>query len=264
MSEFPQSLYLSRIGLTSAPEATLAGLKAIHQAQHRSIAFENFDVASGLGIDPLPQGFINKLLQTKRGGYCFELNGLLGLALEHFGFDVQKLLARVHLSGQPSARTHLLLLVNLDGQQWLVDSGFGSQTPRAPVPLVFDQTFPIDYQTFRLQEDKHYGVMLEGLQNDEWIKLYSFDFTHVCDSDILCGNHYTATNPDSHFVSSCVAALPTEEGIITLLNQTLRIRNADGVAEQELNPDDYIAAVRRYFGIELDYPVTALNPLQAE
>ncbi len=263
MTIFSSQDYLARIGLESTPDISIDGLQAIHKAQHRTIPFENFDVALGRGVDPSPEALVRKLVDSKRGGYCFELNGLLLMALTHFGFDVRPLLGRVHLSGAPTGRGHLILLVSFEGEQWIVDAGFGAQTPRAPLPLVLEQEIQIDMQTFRLLDNDLYGVMLQGQQNGEWSNLYSFDFSHVCGGDIKYGNHFTSTHPESSFVASCIAALPTDTGLVTLANQTLRIRTAGDVVEQELDGANYIESLRTHFGIELDEPYEALKPLAA-
>lgn len=260
MTEFTRQDYLNRIGLDIQPALSAEGLKIIHQAQHRSIAFENFDVISGRGVELTAEKLINKLVYSQRGGYCFELNGLLKIALDDFGFDVRPLLGRVHISGEATGRSHFLLLVTIDGQKWIVDSGFGSQTPRAPVPLILNQEIRIDFQTFRLVEDELFGVMLQGKGADGWGNLYSFDFNHVCDGDIAYGNYYTSTHPDSVFRLSCIAALPTENGIVTLQDNVLRKRSGDKVIETELNRADYISGVKEHFNIELDTTRAALFP----
>ena len=84
---FDASAYLQRIGLTACPTVDLAGLKQLHQAHYYSIPFENFDIPLDRGIDVAPSAIFNKLVTQQRGGYCFETNGLLLLALQHFGFQ---------------------------------------------------------------------------------------------------------------------------------------------------------------------------------
>lgn len=261
MSEFSSQQYLARVGLNAAPEASVDGLRAIHQAQHRSIPFENFDVALGRGIDLSAETLMDKLVHSKRGGYCFELNGLLLMALTQYSFDVRPLLGRVHLSGEPTGRGHFMLLVTLEGKQWIVDAGFGSQTPRAPLPLEYNTEFTFDFQTLRLMESELYGVMMQAKVEGEWVDLYSFDFMHVCEGDIKYGNHYTATHPESTFKSMRIAVLANADGVVTLLDHTLRIRVGDSVTEKQLDKENYISALKQYFGIELDAPYEALSSL---
>ena len=263
----PQYLqqYLAKIGITSQPDNSLQSLKRIHQAQHRRIPFENFTIALGLPVELDQQSLFNKLVLNHRGGYCFEVNALLEQALKSLGFSTKVQLARVHLDGQTTARTHQVTLVTIDAQDWLVDAGFGSRTPRAPLPVTTGEQFNIDYQTFRFIEDEQYGLMLQAKEQQEWNNLYSLDFTHVCPRDIECGNFYTSSSPNSIFLSNRTACLPTEQGIVTLLNYTLTIRQGDQIEQIELNDDEsYLAALQQYFAIELNAQYQQLMPINSD
>ena len=96
--------YLGRIRLSGAQGVNEDRLEALHRAQVYTIPFENFDILLGRGIALEPEALVDKLVHRRRGGYCFELNGLLRLALEASGFEVRRLLARVHMGRGPSAR----------------------------------------------------------------------------------------------------------------------------------------------------------------
>lgn len=68
---------------------------------------------------------------NQQGGYCFEHNKIAYLALKHLGFEVRSVLARVMLNGKPTnPRTHRMNVLELDGETYLVDVGFGNKTPR--------------------------------------------------------------------------------------------------------------------------------------
>lgn len=246
--------YLHRIGLTQVPPVNEQGLVILHQHQHRHIPFENFDVIAGREIALGTGRLYQKLVAERRGGYCFEVNGLLLDALQTLGFDARPLLGRVHLSGQPSGRSHQVCLVTLGRQRWLVDAGFGANTPRHPLRLIPGPETQIDYQRFRFAEHREYGLLLQAKDegSTEWIDLYSLDLGFVCDGDIQYGNHFTSTHPESVFTNSCIAALATESGIITLLNDGLSVRNANQHSRISLNSEpEYRSALAHYFGIEL-------------
>ncbi|CAH1538548.1 putative Arylamine N-acetyltransferase [Vibrio owensii] len=257
--------YLNKIGVTQQLDVSVDTLFALHNAQHRRLPFENFDIALGKGISTSEQDIINKLVYHERGGYCFELNGLLLRVLQQVGFKARPLLGRVHLSGTPSGRTHQFTLVTLGDEKWIVDAGFGSNTPRAPLPFVINQPIHTDLQTFRFVEDERVGYMLQIQSYDDanqWIDMYSLDFEHVFDGDIVCGNHYASTSPHSRFTSSRVATLATEFGIITLANHTLKHRLNSEVVEQELaEGQSYLSALKEHFGIELNAEYQDLKPL---
>ncbi|GEM79156.1 arylamine N-acetyltransferase family protein [Vibrio superstes] len=247
--------YLSRIGLSMSPEVSTQGLKALHISQHRAVPFENFDVIAGKNIETTANGIFNKVVTRERGGYCFELNGLMLRVLLALGFEARALLGRVHLSGEPTGRGHQTSLVTLDGQQWLVDVGFGSQTPRHPLPLKMDTELCTDLQTFRLVSHDLYGTMLQVRDQDNWLDLYSFDMEEVCAGDIDYGNHFTSTSPNSVFTSASIASIATEDGAITLLNDLLKIKKGDQITEIKLSDEfDYFKQVKLHFGLDLDVP----------
>ncbi len=257
--------YLERIGYSGKVEPILDVLEALQRAQHFTIPFENFDIALGKGIDLRREKLIQKLVHSRRGGYCFELNGLFLMALRNFGFDARALLARVHVTGVPSGRSHQLSLVTIDERQWIVDVGFGSNTPRTPVPLVLGQEISAPGQIIRLSESEPFGTMLQTKNGEDWDDLYSFDLGHVCPGDIAYGNHYTSTSPDSFFTRDRVAALPVKGGGITLLNDKLT-KNVEGeLTTTQLEPGQpYIDALRTHFGIELEARYNDLRPIGHE
>ncbi|WHP66233.1 arylamine N-acetyltransferase family protein [Vibrio harveyi] len=265
MNQTDLQAYLKKVGISQSLNINTDTLLLLHNAQHRRLPFENFDIALGRGISVAEQDIINKLIYRERGGYCYELNALLFNVLKTIGFDARPLLGRVHLSGTPSGRTHQFTLVTMGEDKWIVDVGFGSNTPRAPLPFVLNQDIHTDLQTFRFIEHELVGYMLQVQSYDDpeqWIDLYSLDFEHVFDGDIVCGNHYTSTSPNSHFASSRVAALATDSGIITLFNHSLKYRANGEVVEIELEAGEtYLSALKTHFGIALDADYSSLKPV---
>lgn len=265
MNQTDLQAYLKKVGISQSLNINTDTLLLLHNAQHRRLPFENFDIALGRRISVAEQDIINKLIYRERGGYCYELNALLFNVLKTIGFDARPLLGRVHLSGTPSGRTHQFTLVTMGEDKWIVDVGFGSNTPRAPLPFVLNQDIHTDLQTFRFIEHELVGYMLQVQSYDDpeqWIDLYSLDFEHVFDGDIVCGNHYTSTSPNSHFTSSRVAALATDSGIITLFNHSLKYRANGEVVEIELEAGEtYLSALKTHFGIALDADYSSLKPV---
>ncbi|MFZ3528998.1 arylamine N-acetyltransferase [Vibrio harveyi] len=265
MNQTDLQAYLKKVGISQSLNINTDTLLLLHNAQHRRLPFENFDISLGRGISVAEQDIINKLIYRERGGYCYELNALFFNVLKTIGFDARPLLGRVHLSGTPSGRTHQFTLVTMGEDKWIVDVGFGSNTPRAPLPFVLNQDIHTDLQTFRFIEHELVGYMLQVQSYDDpeqWIDLYSLDFEHVFDGDIVCGNHYTSTSPNSHFTSSRVAALATDSGIITLFNHSLKYRANGEVVEIELEAGEtYLSALKTHFGIALDADYSSLKPV---
>src|SRR5690349_4787637 len=136
---FELDAYLRRIGISGTVPANAAGLEMVQRAELTHIPFENFDILLGREIALDPARLFDKLVTARRGGYCFELNGLLAGALAAIGWRPSACLARVIFGrGTPGPRTHQVLIVHTSGRDWLVDVGFGGPGLRAPLPLEVD------------------------------------------------------------------------------------------------------------------------------
>ena len=254
--------YLQRLFYSGAINPSVDLLETLHRAQIFTIPFENFDILLGRDINLEPDALFDKMVYRKRGGYCFELNGLFLTALQAFGFKARALLARVHLTGTPSCRGHQLTLVSIEGREWITDVGFGSQNLRAPIPLELNHSAIQDGTVFRLVDAGPFGIMLQTLSDDQWQDLYSFDLGHVCEADITCANHFTSTHASSFFTYARVATLHTIDGENTLFNTTLKILSGFDEQLQELKEGPmYMDALRTYFGIKLDAPYESLLPM---
>jgi N-hydroxyarylamine O-acetyltransferase len=261
---FDAAAYLERIGLKENVKADEEGLERITRAQGYCIPFENFSLQLGLDISLAPEAVFNKLVRLSRGGYCFELNNLLLMALRHFGFEVRPLLARVHLRGTPTGRVHQLVLATLNGKEWLVDVGFGGGGLLAPIRLETNRVSEQDGLSFRLVDSPPYDTMLQLKTADRWQNLYSFDLTHVGEADIIVGNHFSSTHPKSFFTFTRVATLPVAGGRISLLNFTLKkVVGATEEVTKLPSGQAYLDALEENFGIRLDQPYEDLKPVRS-
>jgi N-hydroxyarylamine O-acetyltransferase len=199
-NDFPLNQYLERIALKSAPGTDEKELKKLHAAQVFSIPFENLDINLGKTISLKPEDLINKILAGKRGGYCFELNGILHLAFKTLGFAVHPLLARVlYTLPEQTALTHQVLIVTISGADWLADAGFGGPGLRLPVPVIPDRIFEQYGDRYKLRSDTDYGWVLQKESGGAFIDLYAFTEQLTLDADIEMSNHYTSTWPNSLF-----------------------------------------------------------------
>lgn len=134
MSPFLRA-YFSRLGWTGEPDVSIDTLRELHLQHNSAIPFENLDVLLPREIHLDDRALEEKLIVARRGGYCFEQNGLLERVLREIGFNVRSLLGRVVLANPPQMppRTHRLLLVEVAGERWIADVGFGGQTLTAPI-----------------------------------------------------------------------------------------------------------------------------------
>ncbi|MEO1116114.1 MAG: arylamine N-acetyltransferase [Pseudomonadota bacterium] len=220
---FDLATYLDRIGLESCP-ADLGGLKRLQTAQISAIPFENVLPFSGQVPDLDPESLWQKLVLAKCGGYCFEVNTLLGLALDALGFTNRRVLARVRMGeARGGARTHLAFVAPLDGTEWLVDAGFGGQAPAEPVKITPDLEQPIRDQVYRIRfEDPSGEHVLERKTAAGWFPLYGFDRVEVRTDDIEAANFVCALSPMQSFAGNLKFYRLTEAGFFSFLNGRAR------------------------------------------
>ncbi|HJL18722.1 MAG TPA: arylamine N-acetyltransferase [Sandaracinaceae bacterium LLY-WYZ-13_1] len=258
MSEaFDASAYLARVGLPRTPTADAEGLAALVEAQARAVAFENLRVLEGRPGSLGPAALFDVLVTRRRGGYCFELNGLLALALDAFGFEARPLLARVLVRREPGAppgpRTHQVMLVRLDGAAWIADAGFGGGLPVRSMPLEAGTEHRQLGETLRLWRDDALGWLLQMRDGDGWRDLYAFGLDRVYPADLEVAHHFTATHPASPFVKSAFVSRPEGEGRIVLRGDTLTVHRPDGVRRERVaGPDARRRLLIERFGLALD------------
>jgi N-hydroxyarylamine O-acetyltransferase len=225
--------YLTRVGLRSAPAADLAGVRELVLAHTRAIPFENLDAFLGRGVDLAPAAVARKLLTERRGGWCFEHNLLLGEMLRSLGITVTDLAARVlwfRPPGQRSARTHRLLLLELEGRQWLADVGFGILTLTGVLALEAGVEQPTQHEPHRLIRTGSDWV-LEARLGATWQPVYQFDLHPHWPEDFEPVNYQLAHDPASPFVTTLRAARATATGRLSLKDLDLDRRGLNGELE---------------------------------
>lgn len=251
--------YLRRIGLAERPPATLDGLRAVHRAHLRAIPYENLDVQLGRPVTIERGPILDKILGRGRGGWCYEMNGLFGWALEQLGFRVTRVAGAVmrEVMGDAFIGNHLVLKVELDEGLYLADVGFGDG------PL---EPFPIQAGAF---ETAGFAFSLERV-DDDWWRLRnhpfggakSFDFTLApADESLLAAQCVNLqTQPWSPFVQNLVAQRHTGQGITVLRGRVVREVTPQGYTDRILDSADELVAFLRE-GFDLDMPeVAALWP----
>lgn len=229
--------YCARIGYTGTRTPTLDTLRALQALHPAAIPFEAIDVLLDRGIDLAPTAVEHKLIDVKRGGYCFEHNGLFKRMLTAIGFRVEGLGARVRWmetpGRPPQPRSHMALRVTIDGRPWLVDVGFGAAVPTAPLRLDHGEPQTLRHDVFRLLavDDE---LLLQVWRNDDWRPVYQLAQQTQLDVDYKMANWYTATHPDSHFRHNLMLARTTPQARYALLHNHLSIRRPEGANERHV------------------------------
>ncbi len=208
------SAYGARIGYTGPWEPTLPVLEALASHHARSIPFENLDVMLGRGIDLAPAALEQKLVRDRRGGYCFEHNGLMLGILRQVGFTVRPQAARVRLEMARDflpPRTHLFLVVMLDEVEWLFDVGVGSASLTRPIRFQSRDEQPTPHEKRRLVVEG--GCLFHQWWNGSaWADVYQVTGEEMPVIDREVANWWTSTNPNSKFRKALMAAIAGGNG----------------------------------------------------
>ncbi len=252
---FPLDDYFARIGYRGPREPTREVLHALTQAHAQAIPFENLDVLLGRPIRLDLPSLHEKLISQRRGGYCFEQNGLFLHVLQQLGFTVAPLSARGRIQrprDYTPPRTHLFLRVELEGESWLTDVGVGALSLTRALRLVLDVEQPTPHEPRRIiHEDGRFfhQARFAGAWND----VYEFTLEQMPPIDRELGNWYTSAHPQSHFRSVAMVARAAPEGVrITLLGRELTIRQRHGSSDKrELGEDELLPALQEHFGLHL-------------
>jgi N-hydroxyarylamine O-acetyltransferase len=247
--------YVRRIAYRGPLQPDLATLRGLTTAHIAAIPFENLDPLLAVPVSLEPEALQRKLVEQERGGYCFEQNGLLIEVLRAIGFQVSGLLARV-LWTMPedsiTPQTHMLLRVELHGESWLVDVGFGSMALGGALRLQPDREQATTLEPFRLTSDGH-DWRMQAQVHGEWKTLYRFDLQPRHAVDYVVANHYTSTYPASHFTQGLIAARTLADRRIGLRNREFVVHHFGGESiRRSLNGAAEIKQVlQQDFGIRL-------------
>jgi N-hydroxyarylamine O-acetyltransferase len=238
--------YWKRVGL-SGP----CPLPLLVQAHLRHIPFENLSILAGQSISLDPASLWSKLVQGRRGGYCFEQNGLMESVLQRLGYAVTPLAARVR-RGVTEVRphTHKLLRVQDQGQEFLVDVGFGGEGPSAPLPWREGAWELQPGVIHRLRQEDELWVLQCQHDGGLWLDLYATDNRPRYPADFEMYNHYTSTHPRSLFVNSMLVSLHTESGYRILFDGSLKEREARRTRLHRLHSEAEVrATLEERFGL---------------
>lgn len=244
--------YLQRINYTGPLEPTLEVLSQLQQAHLMHVPFENLDIHNNTRIDL--NNLFDKVVTRRRGGFCYELNGLFYQLLKELGFIVKKVSARVYDGKENYSPEfdHMALIVTIKNDKYLVDVGFG-EFALCPIKIELNTETNDPKGIFRIEAfDENYIVVKKKGAGGNFIPEYFFtekerqlnEFYEMC--------NYHQTNSASHFMQKRICSLPTPNGRITLTGNTLKITENAEVRERKLNDEDEAKEILwNYFGIKL-------------
>lgn len=248
--------YLQRLNYSGSTSPTAETLRQLHLAHLQTVPFENLSIHSGEPIVLDDAALFEKIVVRRRGGFCYELNGLFASLLRSLGFSVVKLSARVaNGNGEFGPEfDHMTLMVTAPEApqtRWLADVGFGDCFTE---PLLLDSRDAQEQGTrsYRLDAAENHLVLMQREGKEEWKPQYRFTFEPHEYSDYAEMCHYHQTSPESHFTKARVCTRTTPRGRITLSELRL-ITTDNGVRHERMLDDEstYQSVLREQFGIEM-------------
>jgi N-hydroxyarylamine O-acetyltransferase len=253
MPPFDPDAYLDRIGWWKPALPSFETLSALQRCHLRAVPFENLDVYARLAVDVGLDWSYPKIVNQRRGGWCFELNGCFAELLRLLGYDVTLLSARVFGNDGPGPEMdHLTLLVRLDGRRWLVDVGFGDS---ALVPLCIDDDSVQDggVRRSRIDTTESGFTLLDETTTDTYAPQFTATFSPRQRDDFAARSLELRTTPGLPWTTRRFATRATDDrgGRVWLLTDRLKVRDDTGTTESPVAEDDWSGLLQEHFGMTL-------------
>ena len=267
MNHIQRQMYFERLQLNSI-ETTYSGLKVLQEQHMKNIPFENIDIVVGRDIILEKEHLFKKIIENKRGGYCFELNLIYKLLLTSLGFKPKSVMGRVWLRNpkQMPPRNHLALLINLAGKTYLTDVGFGALAPRVPMDIHSNEEIEDGDGIVRIVNTELNQYMVQRKVDNLWEDQYSFEDIKISNDDLQIANFYMSKSRFSHFHQHKFIGLFTDRGRLGLFENKLTRRIGINTLEtSEISTqEEWLTTLKDTFNIELDFSEVELSKLFSE
>lgn len=239
--------YLKRIGVGYAKQRHLKTLQHLQHQHMLNIPFENLDVIRGVPIPLDFETYYKKVVLNRRGGFCYELNGLFHWLLQSLGYKSYLISATVQKPDGSWAMhgSHASQIVELD-QPYLVDVGFGDSA-RQLLPLTGEKRTDVS-GTYRVVKVNETTYDLKRLtDSNEWRTLFRFETTPKKLHDFAEACHFNQTSPHSHFTKKSIISLATNHGRMTLSEGVLTITDDGEKNKRVIHEDEQNRVLETYF-----------------
>ncbi|MEM7029060.1 MAG: arylamine N-acetyltransferase [Chloroflexota bacterium] len=245
--------YLKRINYNGQRTPTIQTLHALHQSHLLAVPFENLSIHIKEPIILNDEALFDKVVQRRRGGFCYELNGLFAALLRQLGFQVTMIAANV-VDRQGNVGPdfdHMALRVSLD-EDWLVDVGFGDSFRE---PLLLSQR-DIQYQPsghYRIDDHEDHLLLMAYTDDAEWQTQYHFRLQSYQYADYIAMCHYHQTSSESPFTQGRICTVATPHGRKTISKMRFITTTLDGTREEREITDEsaFLSLLQKHFGIRL-------------
>ncbi|TCN15068.1 arylamine N-acetyltransferase family protein [Sinorhizobium americanum] len=255
-------IYLARIGLERPISLDLQSLSKLHRAHLMTFTWEALDAFMGWPSSITPASAFAKMVEGRRGGWCFEMNGLFGAALDALGFRVTRLCGGVNreILGDVAIGNHLTLRVDLD-RPYLAEVGVADAIIE-PVPLAVG---PISQRGFDFSITP---------TEDGWLRFnnhvhgiaHSFDFRadHSDEAAMAASYAWLMQDPGSPFTNALAVLRHTADGYVALQNDRLRTVTPNSVSEHRITSADHLAdTFETVFDLDIPRPGHVWDKIQA-
>ena len=245
------TVYLDALGLERGA-ATRGLLEEVQRRHVATFAFSSVGPRLGDDLPLAAEALLDRIVVRRRGGYCFEHNGLLYEVLDELGYAPRLVLARVTLNGNPDpGLTHRISVVELDGAPHVVDVGFGAPGPHLPVPIGGAEVGS-HWRRFRVVEERPGHWHMQSPVDGEWRTLYRFELLDYGPTDCEIGHFYSHRHPAASFVNALVASRILDDEVRSLRNDDYWVLRPDGDQRRTIAPDE----LQSLLADELDIHVT--------
>jgi len=246
--------YLSRIDYDHSARADVETLRGLQYAHMLTVPFENFDIGLKRPLSLELSALWNKIVVKRRGGFCYELNGMFAWLLKEIGFEVTYLEARdIHDDGTLGiAFDHLALLVRIPNQptRWLVDVGWGDSFTQ-PLDIDSEAEQPQGLRAYKLERIGDRLKMWQCNYDGTWEKQYSFTLEpHAFPTEYEATCFYHQTSPQSIFTRKQIISRLTPNGRVSLDSNRLIITRHGVREERQISDGEYSALLKEHFGID--------------
>ena len=244
--------FLFRIGIEGIDtKCSLELLNRIQEACVLNIPYENLSILRGEPLHCDTDALYDKIVTHGRGGYCFELNAFLHAMLEEIGFDTKSCFARF-LRGEQEIpfRRHRIVIVNLDGDDYMLDIGVGQIAPRFPLKLEENVIQEQNGETYSFKKDEELGWVLRELHDGEWRRYLSFTTEKQYEIDFSPTSFWCEKHPNSPFNKAEMIAIKTKSGRKTVNGNEYKIFEGEACIHcEELSEERKKEVFETVFGI---------------
>ncbi len=246
--------YLQRIDYHGSLEQEISILSALQWSHLTHIPYENLNILAGIPLSLKPQDLFDKIVVDRRGGYCFELQGLFKELLETLGFSVVQYAARFLDEGTAiQMRRHRVLVVTLGGRRYLVDVGVRNEAPRKALHLICDEVQSDGICQYRFDRDSFFGwVLLQKEMGKDWKPMYGFTEEVQVDDDFVMPSFYCEKHTDSGFNKYMKISIFSGASNFTIVDGVFKEYRSGKVQLRKrlTGPEELGRILKQYFGLE--------------